>query len=1354
MNFRLKHIFYFLLIGFVIADQNQSKKDLIDQALNHASTYYWLARYKDSNSEDFEKAKEWYQKAIELIDSDSLENHDKIRAIALKGLDEADIRYENNYDNIHNDYPLYDIINNNKPTYEFYDDPDAVAATYSIEGALDVLQYSNPKEDIQMMAVVISDPENFPLEDELRFTINTKPQYFTRPSEEILGSISKKDLSILYQFPQNRKTLDILNRLAEDWNQRYVMIFKLIENDIIEDVYYFGTWAYMYDKDKGQIIKSVYADGFAEDKRYVRFQKLILLLILVLFSLSIPFIYSRLYPLLFKTNTRPIFVYTSLYSLIVTFIINQLLATSFRLWAPEASSLSILPINKIWIFSYIIILSVAPIILTYLIGSKIKGIKDRISDGETLASLIVGVLMGNLSALGLFYIERYELLQLATLATFQIIPILVISLYLGYGISIKFYKNINKHLISVPIYIIISYFLNIAILSNEISYLITALILSIISPIAFYVFINIKNLFTKQDFVPSDAVVIEQINKDNYNKILQNPINFIESVVGENIREKYSEYLIEKDQNSNGASIKKLKTILITGESGSGKTRLANEIAKHTIDNYNELNKVENDSIDFNNWILFGDCDEMTSDGSGVPFEPFSQAMHTVLGAGRFEPPAKRANNIKAGFEKLGMEDALGAAGLGIMNSILGSGDSEEVTPATSVEMADIVEKSLLKLSEQRPVVFIIDDTHWIDDQTFALFKELLKRLSSQSNVENLSIIVTAHEDYNSKGPGRCAKMLKTFGPNKLISLKEITSDSFLKSNRYEELLTRSLYFENQSAAKIMRYLNKYDVSAISQVIRVIKLIASKDGLEFDNSKVSIKSNFNISSLKPPSDSMLQVSDLLSDLEPDEKRIIECAAFIGTEVDASTLSMALDIPRLNTLVSLRRLEKKGLMKDILDQDDVYAFTSSSFLNGVRYITSNYSDKNNNISQIVREYQRRITVSLEKKYDIELGNMETIKEIRDHTIFKLAKRSMAAGETMLEAALFYNKIAQDRALKTKFYFDAIGFGGNILDISEKISNNAVDNDLASYIFATITSMTNTNHSPKKINKYYKRAHQMFSNNSDQKLHLLKLNNLFTDAIIHDFSNYYKPSTIEKLIIELNELINKVDKDNNQLEILFGELSLLRLQKQNKTIEALENLLLQADRIASEENVWFQKRIKSEIIEEIIQISSFSKDSKQLMKLFDNGIELKKEINDQEGLCQLLLFKSDYLFQTGGDIDRIEKYYLEAEAISKNIGSLDFASDSHSGLGNIYFMKKDYARSLSHFSKACVESKIDDNIPNQYVALIGIHKILEITKDKEIFIEFSDEVEHVINKDKEHGENYNELIRLVELVKDAI
>ena len=1353
MNHKCKYILYFLLITLSFADQSKSKKELIDQSLNHATTYYWLARYKDSNSEDFLKAKEWYQKTIKIINNDSLVNHDDIRAIALKGLSETDIRFENNFDNIHNDYPLYDIINKNTPTYEFYDDPDVAAATYSIEGVLDVLQFAVPKEDIQMMAVVISDPSNFSLEDELRFTINTRPQYFTRPAEEILSSISEDALNSLYQFPQDPKTFEIFDKLAEDWNQRHIMIFKLIENDIVEDVYYYGTWAYMYDRDKGEIIKSVYSDGFAEDKRHTKYQKLIFLSIILVFSALLPLFYYYIYSLIFKTNAREIYFYTGIFSFLATFVIIHLIIAPFNLWAPNASTLSILPISRLWILSFTFLLAFLPMILIYFIGSKIKGIKDRLSDGETLSCLAAGIFLGDLSALGLFYLERYELFSLLNILALQIIPIAVLSIYLGFGISVKFYNNINKHLFSIPLFLFVLYLLNIALLSNNLFYLYLGIFISLALPLCIFIYKNIKSLFFSQEVELSGANQNFVLDKDSYKKVLQNPHNFINPVIGENIRKKYSNYLIDP-ANSEKNTDSKLKTILITGKSGCGKTRLANEIAQFTINNFNKLYNIDNNTEDSNNWILFGDCDEMTSDGSGVPFEPFSQAMHTVLGAGRFEPPTKRANKIKAGFEKLGMDEALGAAGLGIMNSILGSGNEEEVTAATSVEMADIVEKSLLKLSEKRAVVFIIDDTHWIDDQTFALFKELLKRLSSKSKVKNLSLIITAHENYNSNGPGRCAKMLKTFGPNKLISMNEISNNDFLGPDRYEEFLSRALYFNNQSAAKIMRYLNKYDVTSIAQVIRLIKTIDSKNGLMFTSSQVSIKNDFQISTLKPPSDTMLQVADLLVSLDPQEKRIIECAAFIGSEVNASTLSVALQISRLETLVSLRRLEKKGLIKDILDQDDVYSFTSSSFLNGVRYITSNYTSENNNISQIVKEYQRRITTSLEKKFNIDINSPETIDNIRDHTIFKLAKRSMAAGEVMLDRALFYNKVALDRSLSTKFYFDSINFGKNILDISEKINNQIIDDGLSRSIFATLTSMTNTNHPPKKIYKYFKRSRQIFKNSQGQELNLLKLNNLFTDSIIHDFSNYYSSKIKDNVKKELNELVTKIDNKNNRLELYFAQLSLHRLNSNdNNSYDVLEKLLKDVDKV-SEENIWFKKRLKSEIIEEIIKILPAVKNPNRIKEIFELGISLKREIDDQEGLCQLLIFKSDYLFNLGGDLDVIEKYYLEAESISKNIGSMDFASDSHSGLGKIYYKKKDYEKSLSQFSKACVESKIDDNIINQYVALIGIHKIITITKDKEIFIEFSDEVEHVISKDTVRGKDYSELNELVNNIKDSL
>ena len=1348
MYFKVKNIIYLFLLSFLFADQSKSERDLIEESLNHATTYYWLARYKDSNTKDFDKARGWYQNAIELIDSDTLENYDDLRAIAIKGLKEADIHHENNFDNIHNDYPLYDVINNYKPTYEFYDDPDVVAATNSISDALDLLQYANPKDDIQMMAIVLSDPENNALEDELRFTINTKPQYFTRPSEEILAVVSQEELRILYEFPDNPKTFDILNRLAKAWGQKHIMVFKLIENDIVEYVNYFGTWAYLFDSSKSKITKSAYSDGFAEDKRHILYQKSIFTIIALFVCIMLPLFYSTIYPILFKSNKRPVFIYTSLFSLISTFIINQLLIISFRLWAPEASSLSILPINRFWIFTFCLAVSVIPVILVYLIGSQFKGIKDRISDGETLAALAGGVLIGNFYTLGVLYTERYEIFELLKLAPFLILPILATTIYLGYGVSVKFYNNYNRHLAAIPLYIIISYLLNIAFLANSNLYLIIALVISIALPAGIYTFLKIKSFYNQNNNVGDEETFINGINNENYREILEQPQNFIESVVGENIRKKYSDYLLGKIEGSSS----KLKTVLITGPSGCGKTRLSMEIAKQVINDFNKQNNIEKNSADYNNWILFGDCDEMTSDGSGVPFEPFSQAMHSLLGAGRFEPPGKRANKIKAGFEKLGMEEALGAAGLGIMNSILGSGDSDEVTPATAVEMADIVEKSLLKLAEDRPVVFIIDDTHWIDDQTFALFKELLKRLSTTTNLKKLSLIVTAHENYNSEGSGRCAKMLKTFGPNKLINLEEITGDSFLGVDRFEEFLSRGLFFENQSAARIMRYLNKYNVSSISQVIKVVELIHGKEGLNYSDSKVSIKGNFNISSLKPPSDTMVQVADLLADLDPEEKRIIECAAFIGTEVDASTISVALQTARLSTLVSLRRLEKKGLIKDVLDQDDVYAFTSSSLLNGIRYVTSNFSDTNNDISQIVREYQRRITISLEKKNNIDIENKDSIKGVGDHVVFKLAKRSMAAGEFMHERALFYNQIAQDRALKTKFYFEVIAFGQNVINLSEKV-NNKVDNDLARSIFATITSMTNTNHSPKKIYKFYKQAHQIFSNDTDQETHKIKLNNLFVDAIIHDFSNYYKSTTIDTVKKELNEAIEKFDNKGIQLEFLYGKLSLLRLDEENKTIENLEKLLDAVNNVSSEENIWFQKRLQSEILEEAIKISLDSKHDK-IEKFIEDGIALKNEIDDREGLCQILILKAEYYLKDNKDLHEIENIYLEAEKISMDIGSYDFASDAHSGLGKVYFSKKDYTKSLSHFSKASVESKIDDNIPNQYVALIGIHKILEITKEKEIFIEFSDEVEHIINKDNDRGKHYTELIQLVESVEKSL
>ena len=107
-------------------------------------------------------------------------------------------------------------------------------------------------------------------------------------------------------------------------------------------------------------------------------------------------------------------------------------------------------------------------------------------------------------------------------------------------------------------------------------------------------------------------------------------------------------------------------------------------------------------------------------------------------------------------------------------------------------------------------------------------------------------------------------------------------------------------------------FLEKYDVNSITQVIQTVRQILNNNGIEFQQSQAIIKNDFQLSAMEPPSNAIDQVTQLLETLDPDEKRIVECAAFIGTEFNATTLSEGLNKGRLTTLINLRRLEKKDL----------------------------------------------------------------------------------------------------------------------------------------------------------------------------------------------------------------------------------------------------------------------------------------------------------------------------------------------------------------------------------------------------------------------------------------------------------
>ena len=80
-----------------------------EDALNHAYTYHWLARYKNSDSWDFLNQRDGL-KAIEIIQNDStIDQSNKIANIAKKKV----------YENLISDGKIISILPTNTPFSQF-----------------------------------------------------------------------------------------------------------------------------------------------------------------------------------------------------------------------------------------------------------------------------------------------------------------------------------------------------------------------------------------------------------------------------------------------------------------------------------------------------------------------------------------------------------------------------------------------------------------------------------------------------------------------------------------------------------------------------------------------------------------------------------------------------------------------------------------------------------------------------------------------------------------------------------------------------------------------------------------------------------------------------------------------------------------------------------------------------------------------------------------------------------------------------------------------------------------------------------------------------------------------------------
>jgi DNA-binding SARP family transcriptional activator/class 3 adenylate cyclase len=144
-----------------------------------------------------------------------------------------------------------------------------------------------------------------------------------------------------------------------------------------------------------------------------------------------------------------------------------------------------------------------------------------------------------------------------------------------------------------------------------------------------------------------------------------------------------------------------LRSALLAGEPGIGKTRMAAELARRA--------HAEGAAV------LFGRCDE----GLGVPFQPFAEALRSYIQAC---PPAELAAQAgqRAG-ELARLVPELGERLLGARPTI--TGDPEEERD----RLFDSVASLLSGASRARPVLLVLDDLQWAARPTLLLLRHLLR---------------------------------------------------------------------------------------------------------------------------------------------------------------------------------------------------------------------------------------------------------------------------------------------------------------------------------------------------------------------------------------------------------------------------------------------------------------------------------------------------------------------------------------------------------------------------------------------------------------------------------------------------
>jgi len=1265
---------------------------------NHAQSYYWLSRNRLNSLHEVVTANSHLDSAKQILSKlkTNSQNKTDLRKDIQVLQSELDLMTTISEGNLNGRYPMYmHLTGQNNRQLEFRDDALETCIENALEKLLESITFkpSKPLNELltfSFIKIIDETPEKSLSKEKINELKEVIRQYLNNNAKFYVASNLEERTVFDDPITLNDSSL---KKFRDEFSSNSLGILSVNLYDYSSSIKYCGVQFDYYNAHNGQIISSTYIEDFKEDKNEIKSNFMTqnlwqsFLIFLLISGAFLFFYHGKESFQKIKENAINNLIALG-YGISIGPIIGAVVIMLFSLIAPPGDAFIGDPISKIWPLLFAFgLMTLAPSLLfvlnTLLLKRRI--IRERYSSFLLMYSILFGIYL-TLS------FKYYEFFQETTALSLVILSLFLLSLSAHYQCLYfrKYYQS-----------------------KKSISYLLIPLLHGLLAfPVA-SLFLYTSNQFMIHTNVMWEGSIVfllvgtfqfgewyfngrkpneQSTNEHGLSHVLQTIQNQLSDYSTKKIYVPFSQKCIEIFKSLVTKQESDIDIIHLKGISGIGKTAFIESFMRD--DDFNAKHNLD--------WY-YGDCDEF-KEGDSVPYEPFHQAFSEHIGEGVFFSGNDTAIKVIQGASSL-----LSVTPVGDLSEHISSSSFETKALPSEVirEIIDYLRKTIIEAqktndNQNKQIVFVLDDIHWIDletRETFELFVDELVKISSFENVFVKLVLIESEHDIvtnNNELTGllkllmekskKGSVSLTNWGTNEKKSISGVTFNEIRSTHFIETYLTNKnvgCTFDPLSIREILKYAKENDLDSPRNLLEIFKYLLENEYFTEDVELVSLREDQDLRKISWSNQDDHFLHETFRSLNPKLIRILCSASFIGQEFEANVLSDIWKVERMDLLHDLIEAEEKGIITDLNESDDYYAFNSKKIRNALQSFALKKSNHSDNIPQIVLEYHRKIIKFVLGSSELRADAYDQILKMNTDSLIKIGHRAKYLSKSF-DKELIYTACVQRLYNEGNF-----GQAGHFVKMIKE--HNEYLKTLYPELTAVRCSLMIKNYDEKRDKNELLKLYDEFSlvlqeetnsknikENSLALMNLLELNKLISRF---DFEENYPLSKDLKCIITLYKIHQerKANFDKAQEQelislyedfaseksihprvrgIYFDTISRLKsigIEERVKYLKQRLEIIINSDVSGSLNHTFCELNLTELQFQQLEDLAYFSSslirllldknETNELTKTHMKRIEINQLINSSFGLYLSRLGHLNHILQGGENkdmVDLLEKY----------------------------------------------------------------------------------------------------------------